>query len=146
MAFFIIFAVLVFGAFGLAWWRGGAPERVVATLYAAAWLITLVVDPADGARWWSIEVQFVVIDIVLLIALVLVALRANRYWPMWAASLQIMILLAHVAKGLNPNLFRFVYMVMTTSWPVFQLLLLIVGTLAVWRRRSRGQDVSSWSR
>lgn len=139
-----IFLALLCVSCLLALWLGGAPERLVAGIFVLAWLASKAVP-----RSWRIFAQFetmtLAIDILLLVALLLIALKANRRWPMAMTSLQAIIVLAHLAKLVDPQLIRPAYAIMTWSWPFLQLLLLIIGTLLHARRVARTGAVASWS-
>lgn len=141
---FVAFVGLLAGAFLFAWWRGGGPERVVATMFVAAWLATTATKlPAEINRL-TVAYHTLAIDTLLLIGLLAVARRANRIWPVAAASLSLLIVLAHLARMINTHQFRFVYIVMTEFWPYLQLLLLIAGTALHWRRAATRGAEPSW--
>lgn len=146
LAFFIVFATAVVGICGYALWRGGAPERIVAVLLLLAWLASMAAEPWDANRFRGIMVATLAIDTILLLSLLAVALRANRFWVMAATSLQALIVLAHFVKMAQPELIRIVYMLMLTSWPALQLLLLAAGTSLHLRRIRRAGSDLSWSR
>jgi len=145
MVFFLAFAGLVAVSCGLAFWRGGGPERLVAALFLIAWLASIASNTPAPLRYHSVEIAFAVIDTVLLIGLLLVASRANRRWPSVAAGLQLLIVLAHAARAINPLQIAVVYMIMTAVWPFLQLLLLLGGTVLHWRRTAVLGAVPSWS-
>ena len=85
------------------------------------------------------------IDTALLTVLVLVALWANRFWPMWIAALQLFALLVHVAKAYQQDILPLVYFVVTTRIAYPMLLLLLAGTIQHFRRmRLYGSD-PDWS-
>ncbi|MCA1200141.1 hypothetical protein K9B35_19410 [Sphingomonas sp. R647] len=146
MIFFIAFVALLLFSTGFAVWKGGPPERIAAGLYWGAWLVTLVANPQAIDRWRNVEIGYLLIDTGLLLALAVLALRANRIWPMAAASLQLIIVAGHAAKALDPALLGSAYAIMSVFWPFLQLLLLVTGTWAYWRRTRIQGAVSSWSR
>lgn len=145
MIFFIAFVALLLFSTGFAVWKGGAPERIAAGLYWAAWLVTLIANPQATDRWRNVEIGYLLIDMGLLLALGILALKANRIWPMAAASLQLIIVAGHAAKGLDPDLLGSAYAIMSVFWPYLQLLLLVAGTWAYWRRTRIHGAVRSWS-
>ncbi|MDK2768465.1 MAG: hypothetical protein KYX69_12195 [Sphingomonas sp.] len=146
MAFFIAFVALLLFSTGFAVWKGGAPERIAAGLYWTAWLATLLANPVAMNRWRTIEIGYLLIDLCLLVALTLLALRANRHWPMAAASLQLIIVIGHFAKALDPTLLGSAYAIMSVFWPYLQLIILAVGTRVYWRRVRIQGAAASWSR
>lgn len=145
MVFFLAFVALLLLSTGFAAWKGGPPERIAASLYWLAWLTTLVANPVATERWRNIEIAYFLIDLCLLLALTVLALRANRNWPMAAASLQLIIVTGHVAKLIDPQLLGSAYAIMSVFWPYLQLLILAGGTWAHWRRTTTQGDVATWS-
>lgn len=145
MIFFIGFVALLCFSTGFAAWKGGPPERLAASFYWMAWLLTLFASPQAIDRWNDIEVGYLLIDSCLLLALGTLALRANRIWPMAAASLQLIIVVVHAAKALDPRLLGSAYAIMSVFWPYLQLLVLAVGTWAYWRRSTMHGIIPSWS-
>lgn len=130
---------------GFAFWKGGAPERLVAGSFLIAWILSVAVSPAKGVRFEEIEVGILLVDLLLLGFLLAIALRANRRWPIVTASLQIVIVLAHAAKALDPRLIQAAYAYITESWPILQITVLAIGTELHRRRRMREGTVRSWS-
>jgi hypothetical protein len=145
MAFFIAFAVLLVSSTTFAAWKGGAPERLAAAFYWMAWLVTLFANPHGATRWRNIEIGYFLIDVALLLALVWLAMKANRVWPMPAAALQLIVVLGHFAKMLDPALMGSAYAIMSVFWPYLQLSILAIGTWLHWRRVRTQGAVPSWS-
>ncbi|MCW3837741.1 hypothetical protein ACFQ1E_16980 [Sphingomonas canadensis] len=152
MVFYIAFIALIFGACLYAWRRGGGPERAVAGLFAAAWLLSTVsarivvyMSQGTGAgRFRTVGYHTLAIDVLLLIGLLAVSRRANRAWPVVVAGLQTLIVLAHVARMASPHQFGLVYMIMTQAWPYLQVLILIAGIALHWRRTVTQGAEPSW--
>jgi len=145
MIFFIIFVALLAGSTAFALWKGGAPERLAAAFYWTAWLVTIFANPIGATRWQNIEIGYLLIDFMLLLALTWLAVKANRIWPMPAAALQLIIVLGHVAKMLDPRLLGSAYAIMSVFWPYLQLSILAIGTWLHWRRTRTQGAVPSWS-
>jgi hypothetical protein len=145
MIFFIAFVALLCLSTGFAAWKGGPPERIAAGFYWTAWLITLFASPQAMDRWRTVEIGYLLIDVALLLGLGAIALRANRIWPMATVSLQLIIVVGHAAKALDPRLLGSAYAIMSVFWPYLQLLILAGGTWAYWRRTRTHGAVPSWS-
>lgn len=151
MAPFFIFAGLLSVVCLFAWWRGGGPERAIALMFLIAWFLSVVTDSPDlmaleplRIRYLGIELVYLGIDTLLFVGLLVVSRRANRVWPVAAASLQALLVLAHIARAINPHQVGFVYMVMTALWPILQLFLLTTGTALHWRRTATRGAEPSW--
>ncbi|MFA5963586.1 MAG: hypothetical protein WC804_06175 [Sphingomonas sp.] len=138
-----IFYLLLMGSCGYAIWRGGAPERITGWLLIAAAMLTLVVGhPAQYSR---LELGMFLIDLALLIALVVIALKADRLWPMVLAALHLDSTAVHILKLFDTELIRVTYAVMIVMWSYPMLLILAIGTLRHQRRLARFGEDRAWS-
>lgn len=125
--------------------RGGAPERLVAIFLAVAAATTFVVQRQASLVFHEVEIDILLIDVALLIALAVVALRADRFWPLWMIGFHGLTLMVHAAKAYEPNLVPLIYglAVGKLAYPMLAIL-----AVATWRHRRRlalhGAD-SSWA-
>lgn len=118
--------------------KGGAPERHVAcvlvSMHAAGIGYFLIAD-----QWvdYSGHALFrVAVDVVALIALTIIALRANRWWPLWVSSVQLLAVMAHVLKAVEPDMPLLIWNVME-RWPFWAAIVLTgIGTHLYARRNS----------
>lgn len=117
--------------------RGGKPERLIATLLVVASVLTVVCRANVSIRYSSIDLGVVLIDAILLVGLSIVAVRADRVWPIPLASLQSIVVLGHFCKLVNPELWRLGYALMTTAPAYPAVMLLIVGIYRHDRRTLR---------
>jgi len=108
----------------------------------------LVLDPAvhivTPLEYSKLDPGHLVIDAVAWIGLLVVALRANRFWPLCVASLQTIALVAHAARMLDMTIHPRAYMIMqiASSYPL--LVLLLIGTFYHQKRlKAMGTD-RSW--
>jgi hypothetical protein len=142
----VLFYSMLLCACGYAFARGGAPERAIAAIMLLGVAATRLTLSAAALRYRSIETTTLLIDAIVLIAFVLVAIRADRRWTMVVAALHGMSVAAHAARGVSPEMIRVVYKTIMVAWVYPQLALLLLGT---WRHRRRlianGAD-PSWSR
>ena len=139
--FLLFFAIVVI----FATWRGGGPERLTAIAYVLA-----LAGTASGGflevrgQFRVIPVHMLAADVLLLIALCLIAIRANRWWLIPAAGCQLVAVLVHAGKLLNPAMIPNSYAFLTTIWSWPMVLLLALGTWAHRRRIARGIIVPDW--
>ena len=125
--------------------RGGPPERVGAIIFALSALLTTAAWSTHRTRYVSIEVGVLVVDLAMLAALVVLALRAERFWPIWVAAFQIIGTAGHAVKAWDPAVLRLGYGFALALWSYPMLLLLVAGTWCHRRRLKRlGADIS-WS-
>jgi hypothetical protein len=127
------FSITLVAVVGYALWRGGGPERAVAGLLLAATAATILARPA-GPLFNDVEIGVLLVDGALFLGLLAVAVRAERYWPLWMTALQGIAVAGHGAKAVNPNVIPFAYAVLLAFWAYPMLALLAVAT---WRHRQR---------
>ncbi len=111
---------------------------------ALAYLATLASYSQLASRFAQVETGVLVVDLLLLIVLVAVAVKADRGWPMGLAALQLDTVGAHVARLLDLDMIRVTYAVMLAMWSYPMLALLIAGTWRYRRRCRQSGDVPVW--
>jgi hypothetical protein len=140
--FFLVFfaTVLIFALL-----RGGGPERITAIAY----ILALAGSAADGflrvpGNFRVVPIGLFLSDAALLIALSLIAIRANRWWIIPTAGCQLVAVLAHTAKFIDPAMIPdgYEFLIDIWSWPMVALL--GYGTWAHRRRLERGIIVRDW--
>lgn len=125
--------------------KGGEPERLVAAvLLAAAGLDVFNHILFGEPAFFLVNPGHLVIDAWSMIALMWVALRANRAWPMWVSAAQIIVVLGHVSKIIELSLVRFGYYAMTQVPLNVQAAALLIGTIAHMRRQERIGNYNAW--
>lgn len=140
--FFLIFFVLVvvYSA-----WAGGGPERVT----TAAFVLGLAGTVSGGfmqvsGQFRIVPVHLLIVDVVLLMALCVIAIRANRWWPIPAAGCQLVAVLVHAGKLMQPDMIPNGYAFLVTIWSWPMVALLALGTWAHRRRLAEGIIVADW--
>jgi hypothetical protein len=139
------FLALLLCSCAYAFVAGGTPERIGTTAYALSCFATLLVLSAWPFRFQSIEVGALVVDILIFVTFVVLALRANRYWPIWVSGLLGLGVLGHLARWAGPDVIPWAYAVILSIWSYPILAIMALGTFNHQRRlRLRGSD-RSWS-
>lgn len=114
--------------------RGGRPEQIgAATLFAGAWISTLVVHPL-GLRFFHVEIGVLVTDVTILGVFLWLSVRSTRFWPIWIAAMLTAEVVVHIGLIVAPGVHWRAYMDATALWGWFAQLMLIVAT---WRAKSR---------
>jgi hypothetical protein len=136
---------LILGAVFVAYGRGGAPERLAATIIVA-WMVSdvsyhLVFGPSG---FDVVDPVHLVIDGGELVAIMWLALRANRMWPLWAAAAQLICVAGHLAAFVDVAGMKRAYWAMTQLPAYIQLIALVCGALAHARRFERIGPYRSW--
>jgi hypothetical protein len=130
--------------------KGGAPERIAASILALGSALTVAALPPPGTSYMSVEIGVFLVDVGCLIAFLILALRAERFWPLWVTGLQAIGIGGHAIKLVDPTGFPWTYAFALAFWSYPMLLLIVLGT---WRHQQRlakfGADrswSSSWGR
>lgn len=113
--------------------RGGVPERWGAASYLAVWFLSNLASYLDRKNYVTTEVGLMSIDTAYFVVLVALALKAQRYWPLWAAALQLDTVLTHIlmfSKTTPPFSYGF------ALW-LWGLPLPILFAAGAWRHRNR---------
>lgn len=126
----ILFSALLIGSCGYALLRGRSDERLTAAVCITASLASLVLMGPVRLRYSHIEIGVLAVDILTLAAFTYVALRSDRFWPLWVSGLQLTTSIAHVLKAIEPSLVPIAYAAAGRSWSYPILIILAIGT---WR-------------
>jgi hypothetical protein len=89
---------------GLALWRGGWPERLAGVAMILAWFATYFLY--NYHQKFGPQTAMFLVDLALMLVLLFIALRSNRWWPMWACGfhgLSLTLVLATLADPKIPN-------------------------------------------
>jgi hypothetical protein len=131
---------------GYALAAGGAPERIGAALYVLGAAVTHVFLASHvGSRWLQIEFGVFLIDVVTFGLFCILALRANRFWPLWVSALLGLSVLGHLARLAGPGVLWYAYAIVLTIWSYPILAILAIGTFNHQRRLARFGEDKSWS-
>ncbi len=134
------FLTLLLAATTYAMRKGGGPERAMAiiliAMLAADRLLHLTMPP----RFKALDPGHLAIDIAAAAATLLLALAAHRFWPLIAAALQMLPLLAHVSRTVDVSVHPIAYLSMQVAASWLLPPLLVLGT---WRHRKRLQFYGS---
>lgn len=139
------FLVLLVGCttYALVW--GGAPERIAASVYALSCVVTFIALAASRPRWQSVEVGVFILDVVTFAIFCVLAMRANRFWPIWVSGLLGLGVLGHLARWAGPDVFWWAYAVIMSIWSYPILAIIALGTWHHQRRLARFDADPSWS-
>ena len=131
----LLLSVLVY-----AFARGGPPERIGSSIALAASLLTHAALSPFGIRFGDVETAVFAVDVAVLGCFVALALKSERYWPIWVSALQLIGVLAHIAKVADPSMMRPGYAFILAVWSYPTLALIALGTRGHYRRRKMTRD------
>ncbi|KPF80510.1 hypothetical protein IP88_00030 [alpha proteobacterium AAP81b] len=118
----------------IAWRWGGLDEKLAASGFAVAGLAS---NLANQSFYVHTETGVLAVDIMLLAGLIALALRSDRFWPMYAAAFQLVAVTVHVASMTEHGNFAWAYAVGLIFWTYPVLIALMAGTWFEGRFRPR---------
>ncbi|KAB7648904.1 hypothetical protein [Polymorphobacter fuscus] len=119
-------------AYALRW--GGLDERLAAIGGLLAVVASNIVT--DGA-YTHTEGGVLVVDVALFIGLLVLALRSDRFWPMYAAAFQLVGTMFHFASMVQTGDFAWAYYIALIFWTFPVFIALAAGTWFEGRYRRR---------
>jgi hypothetical protein len=125
--------------------RGGTPERLGSTILALGSAATVAALSTPATVYMSMESGVFLVDVMCSAAFLALALRSNRYWPLWIAGLQLIGTTAHAVKLVYPDVIPRAYAFVTVFWSYPMLLLIVLGTFRHQQRLTKFGVDRSWS-
>ncbi len=121
---------------GYALWRGGRDERICALIFIVGLAGT------SAVHGWTAKYQTLVwgvftIDVLMLLGLAWLALRSDRFWPLWLTAMQTVEVLGHGVTLVGPRVIPWAYRAMISFWSYPMLLILLAGSIRHHRRQTR---------
>jgi hypothetical protein len=129
----ILFDALLLGVCGYALLRGKWDARIVALVC----IIANFASYAAVSHYASVETGVLIVDLLTFAAFTYVALRSDRFWPLWISGLQLTTSLGHLLKGLETELVPIAYATALRFWSYPILIILAIGT---WRQHRRARS------
>ncbi|HEY3947622.1 hypothetical protein [Phenylobacterium sp.] len=116
---------------GGALWKGSREEQTAAGGVLLSVLVTVMLrDPKWAGTQWGAFGS----DLGLLILLVAIALRTPKFWPLFAAAFQLLCVVTHIARVVDPGVRAWAYATAQVIWTQWVLFAIGVGTFNNWRR------------
>lgn len=126
-----IYWTLLIVVVALAWWRGDREVRIAAFVCVLATIGSLHVLNPFPSGGLPFNAAVAIVDVLTFAAFTTIALRSERFWPLWIAGLQLTGTLSHVMRLIAPDLIQVAYDAAMKLWSY--PLLLILG-IAAWRQ------------
>lgn len=126
-------------------YEGGAPERIAAAIFIAASMLTPLMRSWNVERYNGLEPGVLLLDTSAFAGFLVLAIYANRFWPLWISAIQGIGCFGHLAKALHPSIDPRAYYLMVALGGIPISLLLLFGAIRHRRRvRQFGAD-PSWN-
>lgn len=119
---------------GIAFRWGGIDERLASLGFIVA---TIASRLSNQSYYADTEMLVLAVDAALLAFLIILALRSDRFWPLWAAAFQLVGTTVHFASMVETGDFAWAYAVGLIFWSYPVLLALGIGTWLEGRHRKR---------
>lgn len=101
--------------------QAGSAIFILATFLSAA---GAMLNP----EWASTSYAVFAVDAGCLLALVVLAMNSNRFWPIWAMGFQLVAVATHVATIWIPDIFPKAYQALLSFWSIPILWVMVAGT------------------
>lgn len=128
MIHFYAFATTFVACLIYAFVAGARPERFAMMAQLGAFLVTAFLISFRWSSWLGMPLGVALVDFGLAIALISLALKANRLWPIVLAGMQVATVFGHLAKLLSFPLPTAGYAIFVQFWAWPMLMVTAVGT------------------
>lgn len=135
LAFQLLYALVLPASCAFAIWRGGADERAGAAIMLVGSAVSVIFALLPAFDWAASRGGLVAVDLGVLAALLVLALRTTRFWPLWMTAFHLIGVTTHLAVLLQPSRALQAYAMLQGFWAYPMLAARVIGTAA----RSRGE-------
>lgn len=104
---------------------GGATGRIGAALTIGATIATFFAQ--QYGPWTQTHVPVMMIDIILLLAFYMLALKSQVYWPIWATGFHLITVAVHGATMIVPEFRSTLYYYANGMWAIFVQMAMVWG-------------------
>jgi len=125
---------------GGAFLKGGREEQLASGAVLLAWALTIGLRDRNwvGTQWGAF-----IADGGLLLVFIVLALRTPRYWPLAAAGFQLLTVVTHAARMIDPGVRAWAYATGQVIWSQMVIVALGVGVWNTWRASLRQPDIGA---
>jgi hypothetical protein len=122
--------------------RGRRDERAAAIVCVAATLGTVLLHSQLSERFAHVEYGVMTVDLLAFLGFTAIAIRTDRFWPLWVAGLQLTTILSHILKAVELDLLPQAYAAAARLWvyPIF--VVIVLGTWRTHQRRLREFEIT----
>jgi hypothetical protein len=124
--------------------RGGTPERAAVGILVSAVVATVLSHSTGTHRFYQLEISLLAIDASLFLAITALAMKAQRYWPIWLAAVKLNTVITHLLI-LSPTLPPWSYAIANAAWSYPSPLLIAIGAMRHRQRLRRFGADPAWS-
>jgi hypothetical protein len=125
--------------------KGGPPERAGIGIAIGASVLTAALASLDAREFEQLQTGVFILDLATLAAFGVLALVADRFWPLWITGIHMIGVATHSAKLVDPAIVPWVYGATQALWSYPILLLIVIGAVRHRRRLKRFGADNSWT-
>jgi hypothetical protein len=108
-------------------WRGNRDERFVLAVLVANFVATYVWFATGTLDWRTPQNGVLFTDCLTFLALLIFALRSDRFWPLLIVSAGVMPILTYFVKDVGQGLISYALGLTQAIWGNLQLIILVVA-------------------
>lgn len=138
--------LIIFGLTIYALYRGGEPEKYAGGILSGMVLLDYLyhfVFP-QGGIYEQVDLGHLIIDLLVLIGLATLAMRANRMYPIWMLGAQLISTMMHLNREVSGEMQGIAYLILTRIPSYLQIGGFAVGLYMHRRRVGRYGTYRSW--
>jgi len=120
------FFVVIFCAYAI--FRGGYWEYWGAGIFTVAVTVQIIWGMFSvSGGWYDTRFGVLLVDLVVLLALLYVALKSDRFWPLWCTGFHIVAVATHMAAAIGSKIIPWAYAISAGFWAYPMLIVLAIG-------------------
>lgn len=124
----IVYDVTLLAVCLYAFRRGGPSEQLGAAIILIGSLATIVVGSLPQFDWHHARAGLVIVDLVVLLCFFALAMRSERFWPLWATAFHLIAVSMHALSWVIPLAMIKAYILMQGWWAYPMLAAIAAGT------------------
>lgn len=124
----LFYLLVLVGCCGYALRSGGLPERKGALIILIGSLASWPAATIFGSNFRSAELGVLVVDCVVLVSYTTLALRCDRFWPLWITGFHVVAVATHCAVMVDAEVVPRAYAFAQPFWAYPMLVTLAIGT------------------
>ena len=136
-----VYLIVLIGCCGYALRSGGTPERIGALIILAGSFLSWPAGTLFGNNFRSAELGILVVDCLVLVSYTFLALRCDRFWPLWITGFHVVAVATHLAVMVDAQIVPQAYAMAQPFWAYPMLITLWIGTKCY--RKGLASSVSS---
>lgn len=125
--------------------RGGGPERTAGGSLFVAAVVSSAAQVILGMDFNELAWALFSVDVALLLVIMILVALADRFWPMWLGSLQILAVANHGVRAYDPAIMSYVYWMFAGKIAYPMLAVLFIGTQRHRQRLTSGCNEFGWT-